>query len=155
MILFRTVHGSHLYNLNHENSDLDIYEVVSDKWSKKAINSRQTISNGVDKTVVSLSTFLQMANRGVPQALEAMYSTKADIDMISDLRRSFVANQYAMEREYARVIRNMGQNSKQRKHAIRLSMNLEDHWIHGRFNPTLSDDQVQLLTRLQADGRLY
>jgi hypothetical protein len=142
--------------LSHEGSDLDIYEVVSDRWGTKAHCCKQSILGGVDKTTVSLSTFIEQAQQGHPQALEAMYSTKADVDMIYSLRSSFVANPYLMESKYTRLIRYLDINKpKQLRHAIRLSMNLETYKANQRFNPTLTLKQVSMLTRLVEAGRLY
>ena len=81
-LLFRTIHGSRLYGLSHSGSDVDWFEV----WGYTKFRSTQRISNNSDTTKVSLSRFLEGCSKGIPQYLEAAYSGKAEVDVISHLR---------------------------------------------------------------------
>ena len=64
----RTIHGSHLYGTNHAGSDVDWYEI----WLTGKNN--QAVVNGVDTTKVNLETFVRLIDKGVPQAIEALFS---------------------------------------------------------------------------------
>lgn len=139
-VLFRTIHGSHLYGTAHEGSDRDYYVVVRDNPSHKTRFSRQTIRDGIDTNVVDLSTWLHYVDQGVPQACEAMFSTKADIDTLADLRASYRLTSQAWDR-YLRTAINFVTtygDHKRIRHGIRLAFNLRDIRETGRFDPTLS-----------------
>ena len=136
MELLRLVHGSHLYGTAHENSDLDTYVVYSGKGK-----SKQTITGDDDVIVHSLDSFLIQASKGVPQALEAMFAPREAIlySEIEYLRNRFVASGGETVDRYCRTIYNMNLgNFKQKVHAFRLAMNLQDLQKYGRFNPRLN-----------------
>lgn len=145
-----TVHGSHLYGLNHEGSDLDLY-VVLPSWNRTRKNdSRQSIRDGVDRQTVGLSTWLRFCEEGNPQALEAMFSPVATVDLLADYRRTFVVNPVKMRRTYLRTARNFSASidPKKQRHALRLLINLAEAQQSGRFNPRLSPEQVERLDTL-------
>lgn len=153
--LFRTVHGSHLYGLAHAGSDHDTYEVVTRlpyvaHNGSRSKYARQTIQGSEDRFVIDLSTFMAQCDRGVPQALEAMFSTVADVDHIAELRAGYRAGGEVVAR-YLRTIKafyNHG-DAKRRRHAARLAQNLQDIRQYGRFNPKVySVEALDLLTRL-------
>lgn len=148
-VLFKTVHGSRLYGLHHANSDHDFYTVVSKVKTVKAKYARQTIIDGVDSTVVDFGTWLHQCEIGVPQALEAMFSTQALEDRISAFRQGYVAGTGVWER-YLRTIKSFALDEeniyKKKRHALRLACNFQDMRRWGRFNPTLVQDDVDAIS---------
>ena len=157
-ILLRTVHGSHLYGLSKPGSDLDYYVVVDGK--NKKVN-KQTIVNGVDTNVVCLDTFLSLCQKGVPQALEALYSPYATVDGIPYIRHTFYAHGSVVESTYRRTIKNFWDDRrgmdtfKVRRHALRLMLNLKDIREYGKIYPVLSIEQISLISglALRENGR--
>lgn len=139
MLLFKTVHGSRLYRLAHENSDLDYYQVVETKRNRKARYAKQSIIDGVDTTTVDFGTWVNMCQSGVPQACEAMFSSMAVVDEISEFRNAFRIGPGVRDK-YFRTIDNFltEPDFKRNRHALRLTLNLRDALRYGRFNPTLS-----------------
>ena len=138
-MLFKTLHGSHLYGLAHEGSDKDYYVVLDTQKKKKAKYARQSIVDGVDTTVVDFGTWVNMCQHGTPQALEAMFSSMAEVDEISNFRQAFRVGD-GIRDTYYRTIDNFlaEEDFKRNRHAIRLALNLRDALRYGRFNPTLS-----------------
>lgn len=150
-LLFETVHGSHLYGTAHADSDLDIYQVYEGKFKTK-----QTIVDGIDRTEISLSNFMLQAGRGMPQALEAMFSQSASVDEISAIRRGFRPNLWLSADVYTRTIRNFARGElKQRRHAARLVFNLNDLWESGRFNPTLFPEDAHHIRQIGDAGMAF
>lgn len=149
-VLFKTPHGSHLYGLNHAESDEDFYTVVSPQKRRRYKYSKQTIHDGVDSVVVDLGTWLRLCDKGVPQAVEAMFSTIPLIDEIQTLRAAwYPGGEY--RRTYHRTIEsfiysNTGDTFKRRRHALRLAINLRDMMHHGRFNPAMKPSQAKWAT---------
>lgn len=142
--LLRTIHGSHLYGLAHDNSDVDYYVVVDDG------RARQTINDGIDTNTLSFDKFISLCYKGVPQALEAMFSQQADIDEISYFRNGWKAGGSEVVDTYRRTIKSLSfderHTTKYRRHAARLAYNLRDIVEHGRFNPRLDDFQISMVT---------
>lgn len=157
--LLTTVHGSHLYGLDHQGSDLDTYSVILGRHPNFA---RQVKRGDDDQMTLSLNRFAQMVESGVPQALEALWSPSAMIDpdyrpYLSALRPGF----HETRMRYRRTILNFafGQGGrtgsaaervnpqKLRRHALRLALNLADYSRFGRFNPSLTPtDRLWVLT---------
>lgn len=156
-VLFKTVHGSRLYGLSGPDSDWDFYEVVEKVPSKKAKFSLHKIVGSKDTKTFDFGTFSEQAKAGVPQALEAMFSTKATVDRIGDFRRAFVyAGGYG---NYLGTINHLYEDHpdsyKHKRHMLRLAVNMKGLRHHGRFDPTLTPVQVALvnsLARLPADA---
>lgn len=151
-VLLKTVHGSHLYGLNHEGSDLDYYIVTSSG------NSKQSIKDGIDTNTVSFDKFVKLCFDGVPQALEAMFSQVAEIDEISYFRNGYRAGGSKVIDTYRRTIKSLSYDErhtvKYRRHAVRMALNLNDIVRHGRFNPTLSGSDrvvVKYVAQLSTD----
>lgn len=157
MLLLRTVHGSHLYGLNHKDSDYDTFEVYENQIGRiKARNAKQSITDDDDVVRTDLSTFMLYATKGVPQYLEAMWSTMADVDHISDMRYAFQPDLYETERTYVRTIKNFVKEGsyKRRRHAWRLHLNLSELHGTGQFNPTLTGVQANLISYLGRAGSI-
>lgn len=151
--LFRTIHGSHLYGLAHEGSDEDYYEVVADNPTVQTRYSRQTIRDGIDTTLVDLSTWLHYVDMGVPQACEAMFSTKADIDLLGDLRASYRLTSQSWDR-YLRTALSFVANIedfKRVRHGVRLALNLYSIRERGRFDPTLTPGEIERINQVAAN----
>lgn len=146
-VLFKTVHGSHLYGLAHEHSDNDFYTVVDKVKTAKARYAKQTIVDGEDSMVVDFGTWVQMCVNGVPQALEAMFSRMPLHDEISEFRNGFYVGSTAHER-YLRTITSFvtNQDYKRKRHGLRLALNFAEMAEHGRFNPTLTQNQVDFVS---------
>lgn len=143
-ILFKTVHGSRLYGLHHEHSDWDYYTVVDRVEKKKAAYSTHEIIDGVDSVVVDFGTWINSCQKGVPQALEAMFSQKAEIDLIPEFRAAFTSGRDFSA--YRRTINHMcdiHDDFKHKRHMLRLALNLRSLRQSGRFNPTLNEGQVK------------
>ena len=142
MSILYTEHGSYLYGLNHSGSDYDTYEVV------RVGRTRQKVADGLDHTTVALSDFLDKVQRGVPQALEALWSPVKQVDpdweaFLSGLQPDY----YRTIDTYQRTIKNFlnADSSKKWKHAVRMSFNLRDFKAEGVFNPRLTPAQLYVV----------
>lgn len=151
-ILFKTIHGSRLYNLHHADSDYDYFTVIDKVKTKRAKYARQTIVDGLDSNVVDFGTFMNGCARGVPQYLEAMFSPKPEIDKISSLRAGYRVGSHEAIDRYLRTIKSFAMSEKdaykRKRHALRLALNLHDIRDRGYFNPTLSAVDVELISTL-------
>lgn len=156
-VLLRTVHGSHLYGLAHAESDKDIYEVIQTKRTTRKRNIKQTIVNGVDKTVVDLSTFMHMVDECVPQALEALWTPVADVDNINAFRTQYRVNRAKMKEVYIQTALNFAQKDevKPKRHAIRLLLNLGAALEYGKFNPQLSNMDKFIISSSMGETGAY
>jgi predicted nucleotidyltransferase len=157
-VIFKTVHGSRLYGLAHENSDEDFYTVVIPPRRNglpgrqpKAKYAKQNITGNEDSTVVGFGTWIEMCKSGVPQALEAMYSDMVIEDRIPNLRKAFRAGP-ACWPKYLDTIKSFSHSEKdafkRKRHALRLALNLNEMARTGRFNPTLTPDDANFITEL-------
>ena len=155
-VLFKTVHGSHLYGLNHAGSDEDFYTVVTKKPTdnrygrqERAKYAKHKIVDNEDSTVVDFGTWVEMCKSGVPQALEAMFSNMPLEDNITEFRNGFRCGTQVYER-YFRTIKSFAlaedDGIKKRRHALRLALNLRDIGRYGRFNPTLRPEDIAWIT---------
>ena len=141
-----TVHGSHLYGLAHEHSDRDTYRVV-------LCDDKRYISHMVDdvsdSTVIHLVRFVQQVNKGVPQALEALYSRSATHNTAYlPYLRSLRPDPYTVADTYWRTALNFAEGDfKQKRHAMRLVLNLHDFMRYGSFNPQLTPAEVTFVNR--------
>lgn len=149
-ILLDTVHGSHLYGLAHPRSDVDRYVVVDRRPAghRKARWVRHTVIGSNDVTVTDLSSFLSMCDAGVPQALEAMFAPRPQVDIIPYFRSGYRAGVWTTAETYRRTITSFidGDSPKVRRHALRLAHNLTELMATGRFNPVLAPDVAARLT---------
>lgn len=146
-VLFKTVHGSRLYGLAHENSDNDTYTVLDKVKTKRAKYAKQKVSGDDDSMVVDFGTWLGMVDRGVPQACEAMFSQMPMYDDIAEFRAGYRIGTAALER-YLRTITSfaMTQDPKRKRHGLRLALNAYDFQRQGWFNPTLTPNEVDFVT---------
>ncbi|HLS02176.1 MAG TPA: hypothetical protein VK054_09390 [Beutenbergiaceae bacterium] len=137
VLLFRMRSGSHLYGTNTAASDEDWFEVYDrlPGWKQSA----QKIFGDQDVTRVGLGEFVRQAEKGVPQALEAMFAPDdwPEVDLISAYRRSWRPSTGAVVGTYRRTIKAfaLSGNPKQERHAQRLQYQLDQMLRYGRFNP--------------------
>lgn len=151
MLILETITGSRLYGFSHDESDHDYYQVVSEGRNK------QTIANGYDTTRLNIGSFVGHVAKGVPQAMEALYSP---LKWVHSDYAGYIAglepNMYELPKTYRRTIRNfvMEDTDKHRRHAMRLAVNLAEWWETGSFNPVISTTRVLDITDLANSERL-
>lgn len=142
-VVFSTIHGSNLYGLAHEKSDKDLYLVLSDKTG--STSPTQIIHGEDDHLIIGFSNFMKQIYKGVPQALEAFYSPIAEIDKLESLRMNYFCNSSQVVNTYLRTIKTFSLDDrhpyKYKKHALRLTFNLNSILTEGRFSPILSEEQ--------------
>ncbi len=145
-VLFKTVHGSRLYGLSHSKSDDDFYAILTDENRK--IKPLQTIVGHIDMMSLGFASFVSLAHKGVPQVLEAMFSKLTYGDPIEAYRKQYKASDPQVIDTYLRTIKSfsLSEDFKRRRHAIRLTMNLNELLHTGRFNPTLTPTEAILIT---------
>lgn len=157
--LLLTIHGSHLYGLSHENSDKDFYRVIDAVPEKnehghvKKRNGQQTVEADLDDTVFDLKTFMIHAYDGVPQALEAMFSPVATVDVLGAYRTGFRVSVQSMSVKYIHAIEKFSQfDFKRRRHALRYALNLQEAIRNnGRFNPELMESDKLMISEMAMD----
>lgn len=148
-VLFKTIHGSRLYGLHHADSDYDYYTVVDKVKTAKARYSTQTIVDSQDSLVIDFGTWVDLCTKGVPQALEAMFSPVPEVDDIADFRRGFRVGTQVYD-TYLRTIKSfaLAEGYKRKRHALRLALNMAELGRSGRFNPRLSDEDVKYISAM-------
>lgn len=148
-VLFKTMHGSHLYGLNHAGSDEDWFVVVTKEPYRRVRYAKQSIVDDQDTTTVDFGTFMEGCRKGVPQYLEAMMSQSPTVDLIGPLRAGFVASTGVYD-TYLRTIKSMALTDefKSKRHALRLALNLRSIRATGRFNPRLTTGEIKVISML-------
>ena len=152
-VLFKTVHGSRLYNLAHADSDNDYFTLCTNAPKSRARYAKHKVQGQEDSLVMDFSTWLQSCEKGVPQALEAMFSTMPVVDSISAFRASYTVGTGVYE-TYFRTIKSFAlqEGYKPKRHALRLALNLSEMAKTGRFNPTLSDEDAAYVSAMAHKG---
>lgn len=150
--LLHAIHGSKLYNLSHEGSDDDTYIVTEHGPAKQKMSFEDGVTT--DIFVIGLDEFMSKLYKGTHQALEALNSPIKEVS--SDYAAFFGALRLystQIEETYDRTIRHLstGETFKKRRHACRIALNLTDLRKYGRFNPSLSDEQVRLVNELASN----
>lgn len=154
MLLLETPGGSRLYGNARPDSDYDVCRVIANKQrtNNRAKYAKQRIEGKSDTLTTDLSTLMRYANMGVPQYLEMMFSQRATVDRIAALRYSYYCNTAATVNTYQRTIKNFAAgDTKRRRHALRLCLNLQELLECGRFNPTLTPDQWEWINDVEAN----
>lgn len=139
--ILQTIHGSHLYGLNHAASDEDWY-YVDYRGHDRAYH---TVKGGLDVSIRSMESFLKQVMHGSPQALEALFSEEKIVD---PEYAPMLENSYAGGREvfetYERTIKAFSYGDfKMVRHSYRLRLNLWELRKFQRFNPRLDGDQIK------------
>lgn len=152
MLLLRTIAGSHLYGYATSTSDRDFFEVHTEKFEPVRhrgvpASSQQTIVDGVDVVRMTLSHFMERAAAGSHQALDAMFASNPEVDLIKGFRESYYAG-YDVIPAYRRIISKFAiqQGYRKQRHALRAVFNLNDMLETGRYEPELSDHRISLIT---------
>lgn len=153
--ILETVHGSHLYGLNHSGSDRDFFRVVAGSG-----RTNHRITGEDDVTQMPLERFLENVFHGSHQSCEALFSPLAEVDpryqaLFNGIR---VTGEDVFAR-YRRTIHSFSYGTmKQRRHAVRLGFNLRDLRLSGRFNPVMTDNQkmtIGVVSQLYWGQSLY
>lgn len=150
-VILRTVHGSHLYGLNHAGSDLDTYTVVAgSQRARQRVNKEE----GADDVVMGLPQFLQRIQSGSHQAIEAAFSPVAEVSpewkaFFEGLRITSPEAHHAYERTIRKFV--FFGDAKRRRHGIRLATNLRDLRGQGRFNPRMSAEDRHVADKFSVD----
>lgn len=99
--------------------------------------------------VVDFGTWLLSCEKGVPQALEAMFSTMPIVDEIGSFRAGYRVGTGVYD-TYLRTIKSfiMTGEYKKKRHGLRLAFNLHTIRELGYFNPTLTSQQVEIVSEL-------
>jgi len=152
VILFQTIHGSRLYGLSHDDSDYDYYTVVDKVKHRKAKYATHSIIGNRDSVVVDFGTWIEQCKQGVPQALEAMFSQKAEVDEIEWFRWAFHVGSNEVFDRYLRTIKSFAFSEKdpykRKRHSLRLALNFAQMRKAGRFNPTLARTEVEMISEM-------
>lgn len=162
-LVLKTIHGSHLYGTARLTSDIDMYTVTVDGTTRQKI---MTTPNGVelDQQNFNLETYMSMLNKGVPQALEALFSPTATFgEEYGAYLQNFRVNRYRANETYQSTIlaqiklanKNMADETminKKLRHGLRLILNNETLLQHGRFNPVLSRQQKKTIETIMNSG---
>lgn len=140
--LLSTAAGSRLYGLSRPDSDWDHYVVVLE-----GSRARQEVVGDQDVTVVPLGAYVKMVERGVPQALEALWSPVAVRDprwaaYFSALRPNYHEARRQHLKDHAT---NNVSPEKLRQRYARLALNTMSLAAHNRYNPVLSGWRLQLV----------
>lgn len=147
-LIFSTVHGSHLYGLAHEESDLDVYEV----YEGKSLKLRQSMSGKDDSVRGTLDAFLKRAYTGSHQSVEALFSKRKVYapgmqEMYGPMLDRLYIEGGEVYAKYERTIKKFCYGDfKKRRHACRLSLNLRSLRDYGRFDPELTQPEAVLCT---------
>jgi hypothetical protein len=139
-VIFSTVHGSHLYGLATPDSDMDTFTVTDSERPR----ANQTIDGQDDRTMVGFNTFLIRALGGSHQSVEALFSPYKAWNPAFNHFRPFIENAVvcgsAVYEKYERTIHKFCYGDyKRRRHAVRLSQNLDGLRRDGRFNPVMTE----------------
>ena len=144
-LIFVTPHGSHLYGLAHEDSDMDIYEVYDGKGQKLT----QT-TDGIDDYVRgTLEAFVNRAHTGSHQSVEALFSKQKKwepgmYEKYGEYVEGMRITGAEVFAKYERTIKKFCYGDfKRRRHACRLALNLDGLRKHGRFDPELMQMEVK------------
>jgi hypothetical protein len=152
-VLLKTIHGSKLYGTNHSGSDEDWYYVTE---HGKARHKKVTTATGqeLDVVVIGLSTFNKELEKGTHQALEALFSTQSTY--APGWRTMFdqmTVYSSKVDDTYRRTIRNLStsDDTKLRRHAVRMTFSLISLRDFGRFDPTLTKLELQVCNTLSSE----
>jgi hypothetical protein len=150
--IFRTVHGSHLYGLDHADSDHDCFIVTLEDSGRV----RHTVNSQWDTARVGWRTFLEHAQSGSHQSVEALFSPRKIYTREGERFRPLFDGMKITGRpvfeKYERTIHKFSHgDQKRRRHAVRLSLNLKGLRETGRFSPVLSREEKILVYGMAAE----
>lgn len=73
-VVCSTIHGSYLYGIAHENSDIDGFVILSPQDNVHTKKEKNIMSHGLDIKVLDFHHFFHLIDNGSHQAVEALYS---------------------------------------------------------------------------------
>lgn len=151
-VLFETTFGSKLYGLAHAGSDNDTYRVVSELGGRRKNKTKHVIDGKEDVFTIDLKSFLYQVHVGMPNALEAMFSTVATAGPLEAYRQGFRISLPVMHESYReRVTVESRGGLKQRRHALRWALNFREALNRGGvFNPTLSEEDARWVIEMSS-----
>lgn len=148
MLLLRSYAGSKLHGLSSPTSDTDIFEIYSSAsdfgtFGKTEI---QVKKGDLDLTQMTLGAFAIHSMLGSHQSLDAMFSGKVEVDLITAYRAGYRAD-YSSVRRLTGTIFDLleKRDAKKYRHAIRIAINAEELARTGRYQPTLTEEQVDFV----------
>jgi hypothetical protein len=150
VLLLRAVGGSRLYGTNKPESDYDWYEVHDvTQHPRGKRKGYQKIVDGVDTIKIGFSDWISVCETS-HQGLDAMFAPDdlCEVDLISDLRHNFIAHVGTVVPAFERVIRSFSfpdSTDKQKEHAVRLRLMIDELLATGRYNPRLTAAQRQIV----------
>lgn len=151
-------HGSHLYGLARPDSDIDlytIYDFLHQNYRPKK-QAEQEIEGETDSFKISLDKFCEQVEKGVPQALEALFAREQfflDVDgnwgadISEGLRKHIYRNNFNLDNAmdtYRRTIISFFREDdfKKNRHGFRLLLNAADLKRAKVFDPTLDNQDI-------------
>lgn len=150
-VIFTTVHGSHLYGLNHPFSDLDTFTVTTSNRG-----ARQKVAGNSDSVTIGWDAFITYAFSGSHQSVEALFSPYKEWHSHEYLRH-YLNGMRVMGGDvlskYQRTIKSFAYSDdmKRRRHACRLWLNMQGLRVEGRFNPVMTEREKVWASNLAAD----
>lgn len=133
-VLLRTPTGSRLYGTHGPDSDYDEWEVVLGPSRPK-----QRTDGSTDLTRMDLATFTDLVGRGVPQALEALWSPRATIHpAFAPYFAALRPDLWQARMRHLATHRNKQAGNKGPGHAVRTARNFEQLLRFGRYSPVAS-----------------
>lgn len=153
MDLLVTVHGSHLYGLNHAGSDVDtviIRDSIAQEVGRRKKKAIVTHGEENDLSIFSLSSMMYLANKGIPRMLEVMFSPVATVDYLREMRLGYHAGEASLIEGYTFSLQSFNRfQFKRRRHMLREALNLNEALeTNGRFNPRLSEKDAALISKI-------
>lgn len=146
-VIFRTVHGSHLYGMAGPHSDRDIFTVTT-----ASHGARQKVRDDIDSVVIGWDAFLEYAFSGSHQSVEAMFSPFKEWERpeFAPMLDGYRVTGRSVFEKYGRTITSFSHSDdfKRRRHACRLWLNLQDLRWQGRFNPVMTPVEVAWATEV-------
>lgn len=156
-LIFKTIHGSHLYGMAHAGSDVDTFSVVTNDHDFGDRPTRQTVRGFGDRVeddlTFTLGEFMKRADKGGHQSLEAMFSPFKEWSNTPHPYQRYIESWLITGGEvfhaYERTIRKFAYGDfKMRRHGVRLAQNLSVLRHLGRFNPRMSTKEISYANRL-------
>jgi hypothetical protein len=151
-VIFKTIHGSHLYGMARTDSDTDMFYVTTGKSNKA--RHHLNAETGIDICYMGFDTFMNRIYEGSHQSVEALFSPfkvwgpGAGGDVWRDYLDGMKITGSAVFAKYERTIKKFCYGDfKRRRHAGRLALNLADLRADGRFSPVLSRRQIDYIGR--------
>lgn len=145
-----TIHGSRLYGMARPDSDTDRFIVADISYPRPL----QEVRGEEDIQVFPFRHFMHQIHEANPVALEALWSPEAQMSSVMrEVSRSFRVGAGRAQHSFRSFIDMfIGDNGiekmKNRRHVLRISVQLRQVMEEGRFDPVLSPQSVDLLTRI-------